>query len=803
VTSEYNNREPVPAVCSLSPELLVAKWSHSITFEPTFLTEWGAVEKARSLAFELDTYNGIFGSQQLNCNNRHVMPSKPEKRVRFSGDLDVRVGDADSHFVQFTVPCRALKGVTLQGHPGDLQFEMWLYAKMTYDDDAVPSNRGTPVVDPQATVCISGIAPGKDECSIMDGFTHFPQLPPDADENHDHARHPVPGQLDHPQDFTNNIVAALPPWVTTTSVLDNGIRVRTWYIHHELLVRNEQPRIVSLSTDRQQWIQQLTSAWTDTIHLDMPTAFTLPIPMPSRGPDTQFIALDVILSQGLHLQRFSGLVTVHYIDDFDGLGSTTIAASFPPFVSGHHIIDAARVRHICAHPGGRVCHIFHGWNAIPVDDDAQHRMRPGHSFMIQVPHDPNLDSTSNNAAVATSSSVAAHGLPTGGAEDHFAAGNGGQDQGSADDDQLSSEPHSVDIEPSAGPLFNCHFYRLRHPPLHMFMKNAAGVPMLTELARKLDVVAASLLQAHTILAPMVGDCRDDFSFIIQSITDLPAASSDALVIIDVELHFHTTASGLQPLPAATRRVHRVPRHLSRAGVLHYAGVRQYCEWQNDACLVQYNNVLWDISQPAPKVMRHGTYLHVTVPPPVQLLNTLHAVHVAEHPVVNQPGVRDTVPAPAPSSSAPSPPSASLPARRPRHAVHLDHWQDQLNQLYDDEAIVEFEEEGRILYVWTWFIHHDRYKICSAPRIVKLDAFRHLWYQDLTEPWQELLHPDDPITLAVIGHRPPHATTTMDTVHLMIEQQPRESRAAGVVSAVFHGQHEDRLLQAAYSLPRWL
>ena len=117
--------------------------------------------------------------------------------------------------------------------------------------------------------------------------------------------------------------------------------------------------------------------------------------------------------------------------------------------------------------------------------------------MIQVPHDPNLDSTSNNAAVATSSSVAAHGLPTGGAEDHFAAGNGGQDQGSADDDQLSSEPHSVDIEPSAGPLFNCHFYRLRHPPLHMFMKNAAGVPMLTELARKLDVVAASLLQAHT------------------------------------------------------------------------------------------------------------------------------------------------------------------------------------------------------------------------------------------------------------------------------------------------------------------
>ena len=225
--------------------------------------------------------------------------------------------------------------------------------------------------------------------------------------------------------------------------------------------------------------------------------------------------------------------------------------------------------------------------------------------------------------------------------------------------------------------------------------------MLTELARNLEVVPASLLQAHAILAPMVGDCRDDFSFIIQSITDLPAASSDALVVIDVELHFHTTASGMQPLPAATRRVHRVPRHLSRTGVLHYAGVRQYCEWQDDACLVDYNNVPWDLRHPAPKLMRHGTYLHVTVPPPAQPLNTLNAIHVAEHPVINQPGVHDQVPAPAPSAPAPSPPVASGSTRRTTRAAQTEHWLDQLSQLYDEETMIEFEDEGKILYVWTW------------------------------------------------------------------------------------------------------
>lgn len=69
------------------------------------------------------------------------------------------------------------------------------------------------------------------------------------------------------------------------------------------------------------------------------------------------------------------------------------------------------------------------------------------------------------------------------------------------------------------------------------MRNAAGVPMLIELARQMGVVPATLLQAHSIRAPMTGDRADDFSFVIQSITDLPAASSDALIVLDVKVHF--------------------------------------------------------------------------------------------------------------------------------------------------------------------------------------------------------------------------------------------------------------------------
>ena len=59
MTSSYFNLKPVDTRCILPIELLVAKWSHSITFEPAFLTEWGAVECARQLSFELGTYDGI------------------------------------------------------------------------------------------------------------------------------------------------------------------------------------------------------------------------------------------------------------------------------------------------------------------------------------------------------------------------------------------------------------------------------------------------------------------------------------------------------------------------------------------------------------------------------------------------------------------------------------------------------------------------------------------------------------------------------------------------------------------------
>ena len=60
MASLYVSREPHGAVCPHLPgPVCVLKGSHSILQEDNFVTEWQAIENARTLAFELGEYDGI------------------------------------------------------------------------------------------------------------------------------------------------------------------------------------------------------------------------------------------------------------------------------------------------------------------------------------------------------------------------------------------------------------------------------------------------------------------------------------------------------------------------------------------------------------------------------------------------------------------------------------------------------------------------------------------------------------------------------------------------------------------------
>ena len=131
------------------------------------------------------------------------------------------------------------------------------------------------------------------------------------------------------------------------------------------------------------------------------------------------------------------------------------------------------------------------------------------------------------------------------------------------------------------------------------------------------------------------------------------------------------------------------------------------------------------------------------------------------------------------------------------------WMGTIEDSFFDESVVEVEEEGPVLYVWTWLVHHRSFQRCEQPRIVRLVKSDTHWLYALLAPWQDLLQPHDPLQIRAVHARPPHDVLRIDAVHIMIEQLPAEPVIAGVVSIISHDGNVDRLLQFAASLPRWL
>ena len=154
---------------------------------------------------------------------------------------------------------------------------------------------------------------------------------------------------------------------------------------------------------------------------------------------------------------------------------------------------------------------------------------------------------------------------------------------------------------------------------------------------------------------------------------------------------------------------------------------------------------------------------------------------------------------AQSDVLPSP--LTIPRTMPSRMERL--WRDQITEYFEKNAVIEMEEEGQVLYVWTWLINHQTAKICQEPEAVRLTAQSDQWREDILAPWTRQLQQDVLTHINVVSPYPWNDRFRIDSIHLMIEQHPREAVVAGIITTFLHGPHGDRIDQKAYSLPRWL
>ena len=70
--------------------------------------------------------------------------------------------------------------------------------------------------------------------------------------------------------------------------------------------------------------------------------------------------------------------------------------------------------------------------------------------------------------------------------------------------------------------------------------------------------------------------------------------------------------------------------------------------------------------------------------------------------------------------------------------HHDRRLLELQSLWREYSVREFEVDNRVIYVETWYLHDNLRPRCDPSRTVRLDHMDHLWLDDIRRAWHEYL-----------------------------------------------------------------
>ena len=128
---------------------------------------------------------------------------------------------------------------------------------------------------------------------------------------------------------------------------------------------------------------------------------------------------------------------------------------------------------------------------------------------------------------------------------------------------------------------------------------------------------------------------------------------------------------------------------------------------------------------------------------------------------------------------------------------FEDWRRDILRLHDVHSAIAFEDEGPIILIHTWFIHHDDHRSCLEPRAWTVDASVDLWHEDLRTLWQDLLDPGLPFFIHMVYPRPLRLKEDHHVGHLIVTQGPRDYKAV-LLSAQYREPQGVHLVQGAFS-----
>ncbi|CAL1154087.1 unnamed protein product, partial [Cladocopium goreaui] len=384
-------------------------------------------------------------------------------------------------------------------------------------------------------------------------------------------------------------------------------------------------------------------------------------------------------------------------------------------------------------------------------------------------------------------------------------------------------------------------YRLHARDEHCFATWSTYMTILDGIIHALRLPRSQIRTFHrlAVLPPDIHEISEE-AVILQSIHDVPAGSDEKLVLVDTIVHFHASASGLAVPAATSRQVMRVNAQLHRSHILILQHLDDYCQTLQDRCIVHKNHRLWEWRDNTLHVIAHGDYIRIQVPPPEDPeLDTQTAIAIAR-------GVLEATPSVCNSRSDQAHLSLMqntvevfshlaqqidvhnaikelktdpIDGDSPRFASRQNDRQEdrtgrrptwpspradfaagqlrRLSRLVDEADLVECEEEGRIAYITTWYLHHSEHKTCRDSRPVRLSDHQE-WKAQIIEAWQDVVRLDQSLSLSLVSPQPPCSDLECTQAHVLIEQGQQPDHVGFVISVIDEARMDQRREQITHS-----
>ena len=411
-------------------------------------------------------------------------------------------------------------------------------------------------------------------------------------------------------------------------------------------------------------------------------------------------------------------------------------------------------------------------------------------------------------------------------EGYVYQGEGGSDS------QPDSPQHSEGYSPSEGPESpdagpptdendrqDVMLYHLQDHPIRALISWSNYEDMMTEIAHHFALVRNALVDAYEVVVSPPDLEPEVTPIIVHVINDFPLHLGGRLVLLDIEYHGHRIETHFQSGPIISRQVLPISRHVNRNELLACAKIERYCRAENGRCLVFINSRRWPDYDVDRKTIAHGDYIKISVPPSERFAcSTEQIAEMTQRgftdqqildEMVNDEAVSDVSPEMlnddevrllatstpidgdvahlmqfTSSSNSDQPVSRSSNSRESSESIIPLDWFIDLQRIVSPLEQCGADIDQEVLFsVYTWMVDHQDEKICKEPKIVVLGGDPSEWEDDVRQPWQHLLTPQEHVFIDIAAPTARRSHLEEHVAHLILTRR-HSSRSSVLISIEF-------------------